>query len=75
MLSSMGVPGVGPLTAAAFVPAIDDPNKFRNSKSVGAFLGLTPRSYQSGEIDVNGGSPSAKTSSHEHTFMKQQPRC
>jgi transposase len=50
----MGIPGVGPMTAAAFVTAIDDPSKFRKSKSVGAFLGLTPRSYQSGEIDVNG---------------------
>lgn len=54
MPSLMGVPRVAPLTAAAFVTAIDDPNKYRNSKSVGAFLGLTPRSYQSGEIDVNG---------------------
>lgn len=50
----MGIPGVGPMTAAAFVTAIDDPGKFRKSKSVGAFLGLTPRSYQSGEIDVSG---------------------
>jgi hypothetical protein len=31
--------------------AQDDPTKFRKSKSVGAFLGLTTRSYQSGEID------------------------
>ncbi len=50
----MGIPGVGPLTATAFVTAIDDPKKFKKSKSVGAFLGLTPRAYQSGEIDVNG---------------------
>jgi transposase len=50
----MTVPGVGPLTATAFVTAIDDPQKFRKSKSVGAFLGLTPRRYQSGEADVNG---------------------
>jgi transposase len=50
----MTVPGVGPVTAAAFVTTVDDPGKFRKSKSVGAFLGLTPRRYQSGETDVNG---------------------
>lgn len=31
----MGIPGVGPMTAAAFVTAIDDPNKFRKSKFFG----------------------------------------
>jgi transposase len=31
-----------------------DPAGVVATKSVGAFLGLTPRSYQSGEIDVNG---------------------
>jgi transposase len=50
----MTIPSVGPLTAAAFVTAVDDPAKFRKSKSVGAFLGLTPRRYQSGDADVNG---------------------
>jgi transposase len=50
----MTIPGVGPITAAAFVTAVDDPGKFRKSKSVGAFLGLTPRRYQSGETDVSG---------------------
>lgn len=50
----MSVPGVGCLTAIAFVTEIDDPARFRNSKAVGAYLGLTPRRYQSGETDVNG---------------------
>src|ERR1035438_7321758 len=50
----MTIPGVGPVTAAAFVTAVEDPGKFRKSKSVGAFLGLTPRRYQSGETDVSG---------------------
>ena len=50
----MTIPGIGTLTSAAFVTAIDDPAKFRKSKSVGAFLGLTPRRYQSGETDTNG---------------------
>jgi transposase len=51
----MSIPGVGVLTALAFVTAIDDPTKFAKSRSVGAYLGLTPRCYQSGEIDQNRG--------------------
>lgn len=49
------VPGVGPITALAFVAAIEDPDRFRRSRDVGAYLGLTPRRYQSGERDVMGG--------------------
>jgi transposase len=50
----MTVPGVGPLTALAFRAMIDQPNRFRKSRDVGAHLGLTPRRYQSGETDVQG---------------------
>jgi transposase len=50
----MTVPGVGPLTALAFVTTVDDPTRFRRSSSVGAYLGLTPRRFQSGERDVSG---------------------
>lgn len=50
----MSVPGVGPMTALAFVTAIDDPARFARSSSVGAYLGLTPRRYQSGEADWSG---------------------
>jgi len=50
----MSVPGVGPLTALTFITAIDDPTRFEKSSSVGAYLGLTPRRYQSGEVDRSG---------------------
>lgn len=50
----MTVPGVGKLTALAFTAAIDDPARFRRSRDVGAYLGLVPRRYQSGEIDYVG---------------------
>jgi transposase len=43
------------LTALAFVTAVDNPTKFVKSRSVGAYFGLTPRCYQSGEIDQNRG--------------------
>lgn len=50
----MTIPGVGPLTSLAFKATIDDPKRFRSSKTVPAHLGLTPRVYQSGEIDRSG---------------------
>ncbi|MDX0480045.1 IS110 family transposase [Sinorhizobium medicae] len=50
----MTIPGIGLLTAIAFITAIDDPVRFAKSSSVGAYLGLTPRRYQSGEADHNG---------------------
>jgi len=50
----MTMPGVGPMTALAFQAAIDDPARFRSSSSVGAYLGLTPRRYASGETDRMG---------------------
>jgi transposase len=51
---SMTVPGVGPMTALAFHSAIDDPSRFRRSRSVGAYVGLTPRRHASGEVDWSG---------------------
>jgi transposase len=51
----MTIPGVGHLTALAFTAAVDDPERFRRSRDLGAYLGLVPRRYQSGEIDYTGG--------------------
>jgi transposase len=50
----MTIPGVGQLTALAFVAAIDDPSRIRRSRDVGAYLGLVPRRHQSGEVDYTG---------------------
>jgi transposase len=50
----MGVPGVGAVTAVAFVAAIDDPSHFRRSRHVAAYFGLAPRRDQSGEVDRPG---------------------
>jgi transposase len=49
----MTAPGVGMLTAVAFKTAVEDPNRFRRIADVGPFLGLTPKKYQSGEVDRN----------------------
>jgi transposase len=51
----MTIPGVGQLTALAFVAAIDDPSRIRRSRDIDAYLGLVPRRYQSGEVDYTGG--------------------
>lgn len=45
------VPGVGPVTALSYVLTIEDHRHFSKSRQVGAFLGLTPRRDQSGEVD------------------------
>lgn len=50
----MSIPGVGAITATSFATAIEDPENFKRSRSVGAWLGLTTRRYQSGEVDYDG---------------------
>lgn len=51
----MHIPGVGPVTALSFMTAIDDPSRFRRSRDVAAYFGLTSRRWQSGtSIDVQG---------------------
>jgi len=50
----MTSPGVGPITALCFLATIDDPTRFKRSRSVGAYAGLTTRRYASGEIDWTG---------------------
>jgi transposase len=50
----MTVPGVGPITALCFKATIDDPTRFKRSKSVGAYVGLTTRRHASGEVDWTG---------------------
>src|ERR1700716_831071 len=50
----MTVPGVGPITGLCFKATIDDPTRFKRSRSVGAYVGLTTRRHASGEIDWTG---------------------
>jgi transposase len=50
----MTVPGVGPITALAVWAGIDDAGRFPRSQNVGAYFGLTPRRYASGEVDRSG---------------------
>jgi transposase len=50
----MSVPGVGAIAAITFKSGVDDPTRFRHSRDVGPHFGLTPRKYQSGQLDVTG---------------------
>jgi transposase len=45
------VKGVGPVTALTFVLTLDDPTRFPKSRDVGCFLGLRPKSNQSGSSE------------------------
>lgn len=48
------VDGIGDITALAFLTEIDDPSRFKRSRNVAAYLGLTPRQYSSGETQKQG---------------------
>jgi transposase len=50
----MTTPGVGPIVSLTYAAAIDDPARFKHSKTVGAHFGMTPTKYQSGETDYTG---------------------
>jgi transposase len=50
----MTAPGVGFVTALTFKAGGDDPTRFKRSRTVAAHFGLTPRRFQSGEIDFDG---------------------
>ena len=45
------VGGLGPITALCYVLTIEDPERIKNSRNVGAYLGLRPRQRQSGQRD------------------------
>jgi transposase len=66
--------------ATSFVSAIEDPNNFKTSRSVGAWLGLTTRRYQSGEVDYDGhisrrGDPRLRALLYEAATVILTPQC
>jgi transposase len=50
----MTAPGVGEAVALRFRSAIDEPRRFQKSRAVGAHFGMTPKTWQSGEVSVQG---------------------
>ena len=48
------LPGIGPITASAYVAALDDAARFGGAAQVASYLGLVPREYSSGEQQRRG---------------------
>jgi len=48
------IPGVGPRLSEAVAAIIDDPHRFKNSRHVSSYLGMVPRRWQSGAVDITG---------------------
>jgi transposase len=76
----MTTPGVGTIVALTYAAAIDDPSRFKASKIVGAYFGLTPTKYQSGETDRDGriskiGDESVRAALYEAAHVKPVKGC
>ena len=64
------IPGVGAITATCFVSVVDDPTRFARADQVAAYLGLTPRRWQSGEDDRQGGISRAGNAMARHLLYE-----
>jgi transposase len=62
----MSAPGVGVVVALAYMTGVEDPARFKRSSSVAAYFGMTPRRYQSGEVDHAGRIVAFSTSPLSH---------
>lgn len=64
------VPGIGPITAISFKAEIDDPYRFKKSRLVGAYLGMTPKQYSSGETSKQGRISKCGSKELRHLLME-----
>ena len=76
----MTAPGIGPVTALTYRCVIDVPERFRRSQTVGAHIGLTPKTRQSGETDIRGriskrGDRSLRSALYNGANSVLSPRC
>ena len=71
----MTVPGIGPITALAFVTVVDQPERFKRSRSVGAYIGLTPRCMPPARLIGPDASPSAAIRCCDPICLKLQACC
>jgi len=60
------VPGVGPLIATTFVLTVGDPSRFKESRQMGPYLGLVPKTRDSGER-----SPQLRISKAGNKYLRQ----
>jgi transposase len=71
---------VGAIVSLTVVAAIDDPTRFKSSRSVGAHFGLTQEKYQSWETDITGrisrcGDDEVRTALYEAAKCDPHPVC
>jgi len=59
------IPGVGPRLSETVVAIIDNPNRFRNGKQLGAYAGLVPKQLESGEMVRSG-----RITRHGNTLLR-----
>src|SRR5215472_1696017 len=71
----MSVPGVGAITALTFKAAVDDPHRFKRSRTVAAHFGLTPRRYQSAKSTIQDEFPRRETLMFGVRFTSLRIRC
>lgn len=45
----MSIPGIGLMTAAAFIAVADEVGRFKNAKAFASYVGLVPREFSSGD--------------------------
>jgi len=67
------IPGVGIITALTFKVHLGDPARFKTSRAVGAYFGMTPRQYSSGEVQRQG--RVSKCGSPEVRFLLNESAC
>lgn len=48
------IPGVGTITSLTYKAVIDNPHRFLKPRDIGAYLGLTPNQYSSGDTTKQG---------------------
>lgn len=66
----MTIPGVGPVVSLNFIALVDEPARFSKTSDVGAYLGLTPKRHQSGEVDWSGRVPEMRRRSHAEPAVR-----
>jgi transposase len=67
------IPGVGIVIAYTFKAHLGDPSRFKTSRAVGAYFGMTPTQYSSGEVQKQGrvskcGAPEVRSLLNEAAF-------
>jgi transposase len=70
----MSGPGVGPVTALAFIAAIEDVRRFKRTRDIGAYLGVTEKRYPSADMDIRMGISKRGDAMARH-YLYEAPMC